>query len=184
MTTYIIVEGHTDQTIIRPLLPPDLVDSSEIVVARGTPVSVARTLLVTKLKPVALLLDTDTRNEMLIAERRQNATDVIKLVSAKIPVKVVLFVPMIESIFFAAPKLLEKIYGTAVTKELMLIAQDHPKKALSQLFQSSSGPQKLEELLACLDDEDREALRGTQPLRELIEFLVEVKNRSLQKVTG
>jgi hypothetical protein len=183
MNAYIVVEGPTDEVILRALLPDEVLDSLVIVPvgSRSSPVSIARTLLVTKHKPVVLLTDSDTRNETRLQEQRQTTEELLKAVSGKIPVKVILCVPEIETVFFHAPQVIERVFGGGMPKELFLLARDRPKEILSELFaREAPGPRDLRSLLDVLDHEDIEALRSAPPIRELIKFLTETATRPPQ----
>jgi hypothetical protein len=181
---FVIVKGQTDVEILKALLPHEIVDSISTVTAgeRSNLTSVARTLLVTQHKPVAILVKAESQDETLIQQQRQTTEDLVKAVSGKVPVKVILLVPEIEIVFFQAPRVIERVFGPALPDELVILARDNPKAALSQLFaRKMPGPHNLRAVLDRLDDEDIESLRSTPPIRELITFLTETANRPPQK---
>jgi hypothetical protein len=183
MNAYVAVKGETAGAILQAVLPRLLVKSAPIIVVgeRSGLASVARTYLVTRYKPVAVLVDTYSRNEGMIHERVQSMEEVLKLVSGRIPIKVIPVVPEIEIVFFEAVGLLEKLFGPGLPSDVFLLARFSPKEALEQLFSRHSGPHDLASLLERLDEQDLAALRLTRPVSELIAFLSETADMPPQR---
>src|SRR5437588_12121575 len=105
MKTYLVVEGPADVIIGTRLLPPALQQHAVIVPVggRGNVTSVARTLLVTRRKPLAVLVDADTLNEAAVGQLRWDIEDLLRALAAGLPCKVLVAVPEIEVILFRAP---------------------------------------------------------------------------------
>jgi hypothetical protein len=176
MKAYVVVEGNTEVLILRAVLPPQLVNEVALVAAGGRSnlTSTARTLLVTRRKPMAVLVDTDSTDESVIRERWQSTHELLREVSGGVRFKVILLVPSVEIVFFQAPGGLKKEFGHEPSSETLLLARTNPKEALEQLLKGRKGPGTLSELLDALGDQEVEALRSTGPMRELIQFLTEV----------
>jgi hypothetical protein len=176
MKAYVVVEGATDAALVRAVLPPDLQKEVAITVAgeRSNPTSIARTLLVTRRKPVAILVDTDSVDERRIQERAQIIQELIQAAAAGVPTRVILFIPHSEAVFFQAQGLLSRLFGEPLPEDVRLLAGTSPKEALERLFAQGRGPRDLHALLDGLDDAGKEALRATWPARELLTFLQEV----------
>jgi hypothetical protein len=176
MKAYVVVRGTTDVAILRAVLPPDLLDEVDTTPAgeRSNLASVARTLLVTRRKPVAVLVNSDSTEEGIVQERFQLTQELVKAAAAGLPVRVILLVPHIEVIFFQAKGVLTRIYGDPLPQEVCLLARYSPREALERLFAQASGPDSLHALLDCLDDRAIAAIQATPPLRELIAFLRDV----------
>jgi hypothetical protein len=172
---YVVVDGMTHLPIIRVLLPTDLRGEVSLTPAgdRSNPVSIARTLLVMHRRPVALLVDTRSVDEGIISEKRQITLELLKAAAAGIPVRVILLIPSIEALFFAAEGFLSRVFRQPLSELVRLLARSSPKDALEWLFAHSSGPKSIKELLDGLDDEAIRALRATPPMTELINFLQE-----------
>ncbi len=183
MNAFVVVKGKTNVDILRALLPKSLLDVTSIVGigSRSSLPSVARTLLVTYYEPVAVLVNTHALNEAIVQEKKQSTEELLKAVSGKVPVKVILLIPEIESVFFEAPGVLERTFGQKLPKELLLLARNNPQEALAQLFSQGNGPDGLSSLLDSLDERDREALRSTRPIRELMSFISETAGEHLQR---
>jgi hypothetical protein len=173
MKAYVVVRGDNAAAILRAALARDLLAETEIVAEgpQSTLVSVARTLVVARRKPVALLVDTKTVDEPSIQEKRQTTEELMRWVAAGVPTKVILLVPQLEAVFFQAEGLLPRVFGGPLSGEVRILGRFSPGEALDRLFAQPGGPKNMEELLASLDEEGREALRATPPLRELIAFL-------------
>src|SRR5690242_2812486 len=110
---YILVEGETDAEFLRRLLPPEVTKDAEIVAVGSSSEipSLARSLLVRRQRPVAVLMDADSLSQSSIQERKESTEDLIQSAAASIPVKVVVVVPEIESWFFVVPEAINRIFG-------------------------------------------------------------------------
>ncbi len=73
MKPTIIMDGQIDVAILQSLLPPELLSSCKLmpIGPRSSLVSVARTYLIKHNAPTAVMLDTDTLDPTIIAERIQ-----------------------------------------------------------------------------------------------------------------
>jgi hypothetical protein len=169
---YVVVEGMTDVAVVRAVLPTDLLAEVALMPAsdRSNITSIARSLLVTRRKPVAVLVDTDSVDERLIQDRMQSTQELLKPVAVGIPTKVILLVPSIESVLFA-PGALTRVYENPLPEEVRFLARSSPKEVLEHLFARPTGPKSIKALLDTLGDEEMAAIRATPPIRELITFL-------------
>jgi hypothetical protein len=134
-------------------------------------VSKARTLVVTRRKPVALLIEAHSTQRSLVHEQKESAEELLRMVSPGVPVKVIMLVPTVEAIFCQAPGVLAKACRQEIPSDLLMLARGLPREALAQLLAGAGGPRDMQQLLDSLDDQDVKALRNTEPIRELITFL-------------
>src|SRR5436309_859747 len=111
MRAYVVVEGTTDVNLITRLLPPEVLQQTAVVAGGGRSnlTSVARTLLVTRRKPLVVLVDADTVDESSVLQRRREIEELIRQISAGVPFKVFIMVPEIEALLFRVPAALERI---------------------------------------------------------------------------
>src|SRR5262245_41135666 len=116
---YVLVEGETDAAFLRRLLPPEVTRDAEIVPAGSSSEipSLARSLLVRRQSPLAVLMDADSLSESVIQERKESTEDLIRSAAAAIPVKVVVVVPEIESWFFVVPEAINRFFGQETPQE-------------------------------------------------------------------
>ena len=175
MKAYVVVEGPSDASILQTVIPRELL--REIILTpgggRSNIASIARTLLVSRRRPVAVFGDADTIDERLFHERIRSIKELLESVAAGLPTKVILVVPEIEILFFQAPRVLPRLFGDPLPEEVRQMAITQPKKALDCLFKLSRGPNSIADLLHSFDHEELGSLRATPAVKELIEFLRE-----------
>jgi hypothetical protein len=183
MSAVIVVEGSMDARVLKVVLPKNLQRTVTVLIGgeRSSLSSVARTMLVQVHRPVAVLIDTDSVEQTIIQERIQTTEELLKLVSGRMPVKVIPFIPTMEIIFFQANGLIRKLYPSTVTDELLLLSQRAPKAALAQLCGQPFELPQLDSLLGQLDEQDIESLRASPPMHELIEFLSNVDSLAAKR---
>jgi hypothetical protein len=181
MKVYLLVEGESDQDFFRRLLPSDIQPHTVIVAAGGRSniTSKARSLMVTKRRPLALVADADTVEKHAIEERFQTLQELLGSASAGVPCKVVLAVPEIESWFFEVPDVIERLSGRKLSPDQRELGQLRPREVLTQLFRDQ-GALPLTQLTGELTEPEVQTLRDTQPRKELIEFLTEQVGRKTE----
>src|SRR5688572_3356592 len=102
MKAYVVVEGMLDAVFLRAVLPKELLKVTELVAAgeRSNLASVARTLLITRRKPLAIVADADAMDEGSVHEKQQSTEELVRAVAAGLPTKVILVRPALEALFF------------------------------------------------------------------------------------
>src|SRR5262245_21440186 len=126
---YVLLEGPEDAALLRRILPQEVLKDAELVDAggrNGIP-SLARSLLVRRKRPVAVVRDSDSVDPDVIGERQRTTEDFIRAADASIPVKVVTAVPEIEAWFFATPETLERIVGEKISTDWFALGKRDPK---------------------------------------------------------
>ncbi|MDJ0618882.1 MAG: hypothetical protein QNJ63_19430 [Calothrix sp. MO_192.B10] len=176
MTVYIVCEGNLDAQLLKRVLPEELLNNVEIVPAGGLSAvkSLARSLIVRRQSPVAVVMDADVITPEKVEERRQDTEEILTSVAANTPVKVILAVPTIEIIFFQDVPLLSRLLGYAPPKDILSLAAEQPKKALTQLISQSKKYQNQSQLIEQLTNEDIEILHKTPFIQEIIQFFQSV----------
>jgi hypothetical protein len=174
MKTYLLVEGQSDLAFFRRLLPPEIQPQTTIVAVgeRSNITSMARSLMVMKRRPVALVTDSDAVEKGAVEQRQQTLQELVGSASAGVPYKVILAVPEIESWFFVVPEVLERLSGQKLSPEQRELGELRPKEVLRQLF-NNLGPLFADKLASALTEPEVKTLQETQPRKELIEFLAE-----------
>ncbi len=186
MRAYLLVEGETDLVLFERLLPPEIRRETSIVVVggRSSIASMARSLMIARGKPVALVADADTVERNAVEQRFQALDELVGSAAAGVPYKVIVAVPEIESWFFAVPGALERLSGTTLTPEQIELGMLRPREVLRQLFQDRMPPH-FHRLVGELTESEVQTLRETEPRKELIEFLTEqVQSRGLLPAIG
>jgi hypothetical protein len=176
MRVYLLVQGDSNLALFQRLLPAEIQKETTIVIVgeRSNITSKARTLMVTRGRPVALVTDADAVEKAAINQRLQLLEELVQA-AAGVPYKIILAVPKIEAWFFEVPKFLERLSGKKLSPELRELGELQPKEVLRQLFKDQ-GPLSVGELASKLTEREVKKLRETHPRKELIEFLTEQVN--------
>jgi hypothetical protein len=170
---YILVEGPTDAAFLRRILSQEELKDAELVPAGGSlgiP-SLARSLLVRRKRPVAVVMDSDSLNPEVIEERQQSTEDFIQFADASVPVKVVVAVPEIEAWFFASLETLEHIVGEKVSADWFGLGKRDPKGVLQQLAEKNEKKWDIDRAINALNTEDIDRIRAIPEVAELNTFL-------------
>lgn len=177
MIAYIICEGRYDIQLIEATLPKQLLKEVEVVAAGGisSVTSLARSIVVRRQVPVAIVVDADSTVPELVQMQTNSIKEIVESVSVSTPVKVILFVPEMEAIFFQDTQLLAKLLGYIPSQDELTLAISQPKKILNQLIDKSKKINDLAQFITNLSDEDINNLRNTSVIQELIYFLQAVR---------
>ena len=170
MNMYLLVKGISELAFFRRLLPADLKSVTTIVTSGGRSniVSKARSLMVTKRKPLVLVTDANVIEKDAVEQRHQSLHELLRSATAGVPFKVVLAVPEIESWFFDVPEVVERLSGKQLSLEQRQLGEIRPKEALSQIFKAQVSVAHLADELT---EKEVQALRESYPRKDLIEFL-------------
>lgn len=95
MNIYVVTETEANTQLIKRVLPQDLLDGVSFVAAGGpyAVVSMARSLVVRRRTPVAVVFDVHSRAPELARERRQEAEEALSYVAGGVPTRVIVAVP-------------------------------------------------------------------------------------------
>ncbi|MEY2977672.1 MAG: hypothetical protein ACO31I_14430 [Prochlorotrichaceae cyanobacterium] len=178
MTTYILCEGESDARLIERLLPEALMMEAKVFPAGGLYAvnSLARSLIVRRQCPVAIVVDADEIRPNRVEQRRSEIEEILERVAIDAPVKVVLAVPEMEIIFFQDRSLLSSLVGYEVPQDTFNAAQYEPKQILMELMSQSERFNHGSELIERLTTEDLHILRKAPVIQELVQFLQSVRS--------
>ena len=177
MIAYIVCEGALDEQLLQRVLPEELLNNVKIVSAGGLSAtkSLARSLLVRRQVPVAIVVDADSVAPDLVQERLKNIEEIVKSVSVDTPVKVILAAPEIETIFFQDSLLLSRLLGYEPSQDILNWAAFQPRKALEQLLSQSQKVHSRSQIINQLTNEDIKLLRKAPVIQEVVDFLQSVQ---------
>ena len=183
MIAYIICEGTLDEQLLQHVLPEELLNNVKIVSAGGLSAtkSLARSLLVRRQVPVAIVVDADSVTPDSIQERLNSIEEIVKSVSIGAPVKVILAVPEIETIFFQDNLLLSRLLGYEPSQDILSWAAFNPRKALEQLLSQSQKVHSCSQIINQLTNEDIEILSKAPVIQEIIYFLQSIQQTAKVK---
>lgn len=181
MKVYLLVEGNSDAAFLRRLLPAAIQPETTIVIVGGRSniSSKARSLLVTKRRPVALVADADVTDKDAVEQRSKTLEELVRSATVGVPYKIIFAVPEIESWFFAIPEALERLSGKVLSPEQRELAEVRPKEILTKLFKDQ-GSSFVEQLASKLTEPEVQTLRETQPRKDLIDFITEQVNKKTE----
>ena len=167
---YVITEGKLDAEILQRLLPATIAQNVIFVDGGGKygAKSMASTLLVTRQRPVALVIDADTLDPAVLQEQQDSARALLRQVSPGVPFEVFLAKPEIEEVFFQDQALVERILQTTFTPREWEYIQYDPKKLLAE----NSMP--VQAILDQLSEADIQLLREHSLIKEIGQFLASV----------
>jgi hypothetical protein len=166
---YVITED-IDVEILKKLLPAQLTRAVEFIPSSYSASSKSSTLLAVKRTPLALVVDAHTDDETAIYERQDTLQYLLRQAAVRVPFKVLLAIPSIETIFFQDRPLLEQLLNRHLTDTEWELAKYHPKKSLTYFL----GENPLPGLLSKLTDQAIMVLQKHPLIMELVEFLSSV----------
>jgi hypothetical protein len=177
MTAYLVCEGDRDAQLLKRVLPAELLNTVEIIAAGGLSSlkSLARSLIVRRQSPVVIVIDADLTVPSQVEERRKDIEEIVGSVAANTPFKVILAVPMLETIFFQDISLLSRLLGYEPSQEMLGLAVYQPKQSLNQLIAQSKKCQSQFQLVEQLTNEDLEVFRKIPVIQEIVMFLQSVR---------
>ena len=173
MIAYVVTEEPFDVALLSRVLPPELREGVEIVAAGGVSAakSLARSLLVRRQTPVAIVIDADAVSPEVVQERRQSVEEVVESVAGNVPVKVIVAVPHLEAILYQDPALLENVFGQAISDSLRTLVSTYPGHTLEQLAAQPPHIPNREQLVRALTPSAAQLLQQAAPIQELVAFL-------------
>jgi len=177
MIAYIICEANFDTQLLKAVLPKELLNNVEVVNADtiSNIKSLARSLIVRRQVPVVIVVDADSVDPDLIQERCNNIQKIVESVSINTPVKVILAIPEMETIFFQDTILLSRLLGLELAQEIIILAKFQPRQALKELLSQSKNYHDQSQLMNQLANEDLKIIRKAPVIQELIQFLQSVR---------
>lgn len=169
MRAYVVVESLTGEPLVARLLAQEIQQQTMVVPGRGrgSATSVARTLLVSRQKPVAVLVDADTFVDGPTTHLRQETKELVRMASAGAPSQVFVVVPKLEVLLFQVPAALERIAGHPLSPVSLAVSRYDPALVIRQLGRT------VDQVVNGLTDEEVNVIRDASPIKELIAFLAE-----------
>lgn len=177
MIAYIVCEGLFDRQLLKTVLPGELLTDVEVVSGGGVSAvkSLARSLVVRRQVPVIIVVDADSVVPELVQERLKDIEEIVESVAVNTPVKVILAVPEMETIFFQDVTFLSRLLGYIPPQDILDLAVFKPKKALEQLLSKSDKIHERSQMIDQLANEEIEILRSSSVMQDIIHFLQSVR---------
>jgi len=175
VTAYVITEGEFDRQLVERLLEHEgLSERAHVLVGHGKSgaLSLARSILVRRSRPVALVLDADTDSSDLVAEVRSDLESALRPVAGGTPWELVLARPEIEGALLRLPGLFERVMGTSRVDMASRIRAEYAPK---ELIESSWGQRS--SILDELTEGDWRTLASDRDLGPLVRFVRELEDQ-------
>mgnify|MGYP007073211186 CR=1 FL=1 len=170
----LVTESSWDETLLRCVLSSEISTGQVMTISSpgsAAAASTARSFLVVKKMPVALVVDSDVLEDDAVNEKRTFLENALRPYSAGIEFLVLAVVPEIESCFFENPAFLEAVglpTPDAVTAER---ARYRPKQVLNELLEIKQKDRRSMKWISELPVSAIEILREVTPFKELVEFI-------------
>lgn len=182
MVAYIITESNFDAAFLLHLLDDRDLSAVEIR-ATSASYSLARTFLVERRAPVALVLAAHSSEPEVATRRLQEADEALEDVSPRSNFRVFVVSPELESWFFLRPELLRRLFGDdAVTDHLLELARYSARAALRKLDPGADYEALRWRVMRSMTPEDLATLRQADVVGELVRFIAWARQRSLATV--
>jgi hypothetical protein len=174
---YVLVEGKNDEAMLRRVLSEELLEDVQLVNAGGSDSipSLARSMLVRRRRPIAVLIDAHSLDPDVIDERQQGTEELIRAANSSIPVKVVTAIPEIEAWLLTTPETVARLVGQSVSQEWLDLGKRDPKHALTSMAAKANRKWDTDEAIKSLDERDIQLIRTIPEVVALSEFLQNAK---------
>jgi hypothetical protein len=118
MKSYLVVEGRTDAILMRPLIETADIPNVEIVDAGGksSAMSLGNSIAMSRVSPVAVLVDADTTDRKSIEEQQTVFADLQRYARSGISCRLFLAMPTLEEDLFPSSQDFTRIYDLKLTE--------------------------------------------------------------------
>jgi hypothetical protein len=177
MIAYVLTERPSDAALLKAILPSHLLCGVEFASVDGfySLLSLARSLLVRRATPLAIVIDANTVDARSVQERYQSVRQGIDAIETRTPVKIVVAVPELEVFLFHDPSALTRLLGHPMTEQSIALGRLRPRQELNSLIQSSSANRDVLDLIHGMTIEEIESIRRQPPVKDLGDFLESVQ---------
>lgn len=167
---YIITEGKLDAELIKAILP-GLTENPEKIAILAAPgysaaLSIAESVLIQTQRPVLLVIDADTIDELRIREKKTFIQQYVRING--MTCQVAFAVPSLEILFFADKSVLENALEKTIPDDVWTLARLSPKQAL-ELLTGKPTEMVIRQLLA--NDKVRQKMGQTPLANEINVFI-------------
>lgn len=173
MNTYIVTEGQSDATLIRKVLEPKVETPLVFVPAGGksSVMSMARSLMVTKRQPIAVIVDSDSLDETRVREQEHIFFDILNSSAAGVAFRLYLAVPEIEQVFFEFPTVIEAELKVQLNDMDRQEASARPSAVLKRLLATRHVVNGKEEFFVNLSSQATKGLAQAPLFKALVAFI-------------
>lgn len=140
MNAYVVTEGALDAEFLRRVLQTAKLPEFHVspAGARSSAIALAKSILLSRGVPVAVVLDADTIDKRGLAELEMVYYDLLRPASPRVPFRVFLAVPALEEVLFSDPAALSHLVGKPVSATALREAEFRPAQVLQDLVGSQA----------------------------------------------
>jgi hypothetical protein len=173
VNAYVVTEGAADAEFLRRILStaklPEFHVSSAG--AKSSAISLAKSILLRRGVPVAVVLDADTLDEGSVAEQEMVYYDLLRPASPRVPFRVFFAVPALEGILFSDPAALSHIVGKPISAAAARDAEFRPAQVLQDLMGTGANGNWHAQLVERIQPLQAASLAKHPLVRDLAEFI-------------
>lgn len=173
MNAYVVTERAEDAELLRRMLSsaglPDFHVSSAG--AKSSAISLAKSILLSRGVPVAVVLDADTLDPRSVAEQETVYYDLLRSASPRVPFRVFFAVPALQGILFSDPAALSHIVGKPVSAAALRDGEFRPAQVLQDLVDPRTNGNWRAYLVDRIQPSDAASLAKHPLVRDLAEFI-------------
>jgi len=173
MSVAVLCESNLHGMLLAALLAPEQARGEvEVRVVEGlsSGFSFARTRLAVRRLPVAVVIDAESPEPEAALERKHRTEEIIGDASGGVPYHVAVAIPELEILYFEIPDLIRRTFG-AVDEHTLELARLSPRRAIARLAPHEELVHACFRLVRALEGADIDAIRATDLIRELIDFV-------------
>ena len=181
MMTVLASSNTATMLLLRLMRPEQEAESVEFRCAHpaSSLYSAAKTLLVIRKQPVAIVLDADSTEPQMADRAKDEALEVIGESATNAPLRILVAVPAIESLLFFRADAVHRAFGS-IPSDLIELGLVSPGDALQRLQSGVDRYAASVKAITHLNQDDIDLLRTKSPVRELLKFLDELNTTNAQ----
>ena len=169
---YIVTEGYTDAELLKAIFRAVELSDFRFSVAGGRSfvISFAKSILVSRRLPVAVVIDADTTDARHVRELERTYFDLLHSVSGGVPFKILVAAPTLDVVCFSYPDVLRRTLGVQLSESELQQAKFKPTEVLLELMKKA-GIERPRSWFRRLDKTSALQLAHHPLIRSLIEFV-------------
>jgi hypothetical protein len=174
---YLITSSALAANLYQRILPGQILKNIKILAVPQTDqiLSLAHSLLAVHQVPVSVVLDAETENTQLIAERQELWESSFRQLVPEMKFKIFQAAPEQEILFFQDPMLAKSLITSELSSAEIAKARSQPRKILTKAFKEKET--SLEQKIESLTSDSLKSIRSNKMITDMVNFF----SRTLEK---
>ncbi len=170
----LITEGKFDNLLLQKVLSKNLLEKVKISEGMGqsSALSLARSFAAKGNNKILLVIDTDTFDENTIKEKFNYAESVLKMITSNSDVRIIQFVPEVDSLLFMDKTFIESFFDTKISDLEFSLYQRDPKFAYVQLSKGKSVKDVRQKILSEIDENVIKTIQSNSKIKDIENFFM------------